>query len=142
MPSPADCVREAARVLRVGGHMVVTGDNAWRLQHLLDPWRSPLLAQLRGVAKRALKPWRPATGKTLHRCHTRRQFQDLLAGAGLELVDCRQLGFGPFTVRYLEVLPESWGIALHRALQRGADLGLPLLRSTASQFVALANRHD
>ena len=35
---------------------------------------------------------------------------------------------------------ESLGIALHRALQRAADLGLPLLRSTGSQLVVLAKK--
>ena len=68
--------------------MVVTGDNSWRLQHVLDPQRSPLLAPLRRAAKRILKPARPvATEKMLHRFHSLGELQAFFGPRGAQRFD-------------------------------------------------------
>jgi hypothetical protein len=48
------------------------------------------------------------------------------------------LGFGPFTFMGRHVCPESVGVPLHLRLQRRADRGWPVLRSTGSQQLVLA----
>jgi ubiquinone/menaquinone biosynthesis C-methylase UbiE len=140
VPSPPDALREVARVLSAGGHVVLTGDNRWRLVHVLDPQGSPLLEPLRRV-KRFLKPSppQPVQKDWVHNhLHSRREFAALLAAAGLQVVQCGELGFGPFTFFSREVFSESAGIRLQRMFQRAAERGFPLVRSTGSQFIVLA----
>src|SRR5262245_17119855 len=58
-------VREMQRVLKRGGHLLVTADNNARLNRLLDPVSCPLLAPLRWTGKRLLQlcgSWSPNAG--------------------------------------------------------------------------------
>src|SRR5205085_8140892 len=44
---PELAMQEMARVTRVGGHVILTADNRYRLTYLLDPWMNPALTAFR-----------------------------------------------------------------------------------------------
>jgi ubiquinone/menaquinone biosynthesis C-methylase UbiE len=48
-------LREITRVLKAGGHLIVSADNRWCLCHALDPWLNPLLASVRANVRRILR---------------------------------------------------------------------------------------
>jgi predicted ATP-grasp superfamily ATP-dependent carboligase/SAM-dependent methyltransferase len=141
LPAPRAGVDEIARTLAPGGHAVITADHAWRLQFLLDPLRSPLLERARKAVKRAVgrRDDRPVVPQR-SRYHRERELHAMVADTGLEIVASRQIGFGPFTFAHREFLPEPVGVRIHRVLQRGADVGVPLLRSTGSQLLVLVRK--
>jgi ubiquinone/menaquinone biosynthesis C-methylase UbiE len=130
-------VREIARVLKPGGHTVISIDNRWRLNHILDP----LLGgrRLLGKILRRLGMARTAPSASAHTC-SRRHFDRLLRAAGLVKLQSFTLGFGPFSLLSCEVVPESLGLKLHSKLQSLADSGFPLIRAGGTQYVVLAKK--
>lgn len=131
-------VRELARVTASGGHLILTADNRSRLTHALDPLFNPRLARLRRAVGRLLGRDRSTRVRTTY--HTVSGFRQLLSQAGLEILEARSLGFGPFTFAGLAVLPRRVACRAHQVLQRSADRGLPVLRSTGCQHLVLATR--
>src|SRR6266516_6332060 len=139
--SPAAAVREMARVLQPGGYLVVNADHRYRLSFLLDPLHTPPLAPLRSAAKRALGAvglWHPRPDVVPATYHGIAEFDRILADAGLERLRGSAYGFGPFTLFGRRVLPERLGVRLHLWLQRLADRGVPLVRSTGAQYMVVA----
>jgi len=49
------------------------------------------------------------------------------------------LGFGPFWLLN-RLLPQAFGVKLHRALQGLADRGVPVLRSAGAQYITLSRK--
>ncbi|HET6625225.1 MAG TPA: methyltransferase domain-containing protein [Nocardioidaceae bacterium] len=131
-------VKELARVTAAGGHVILNADNLTRLTHALDPLLNPRLARLRRAVAGALGRGRPHGVRVT--LHTRSGFERLLADAGLEILEVRPLGFGPFTVAGTHLLPHSLARGLNRLLQRLADHGIPMVRSTGCQHLVLARR--
>jgi SAM-dependent methyltransferase len=129
---------EIARVMKPGGHVVVTGDNSWSMHCVLDPALNPLLAPVKRKIRTVLRRlgWRD----NLPVCHLRsvRQFQESIKAAGLRPVRYVTLGFGPFSVLNRKLVPDTIGSKLHRILQRWADRGVPVLRSMGHVCVAVA----
>jgi ubiquinone/menaquinone biosynthesis C-methylase UbiE len=138
--SPAAALSELARVLEPGGDCVLSTDNLLRLNHLLDPRLTPLLAPARRLAKRALRALGRPVPPQLAFLLTYRALARLLASAGLTPVRRRTLGFGPFTLFGRALLPEALEMRLHHWLQALADRELPLLRSMGAQDLVLARR--
>lgn len=139
---PGAALAEIARVTREGGQVVLTADNRARLVATLDPWLNPGLSGLktllrRGAAAAGLWPPVPPTDAVLH---DRRVVDALLTEAGLEPVERRTVGFGPFSLFRWQVLPAPAGIAVHRLLQRLADGGRAGIHWRGSHYVVGARR--
>ena len=134
-------MREMARVVKTNGYVLVNADNCWRLNYVLDPRRSPLLAAPRRRLKMLMRPLedRSTRASLLTHTYSRRQFDSIIAQAGLQIRHSSMLGFGPFTF-FGKELPNRIGLKLHRFLQECADQNVPLVRSTGSQYIVLAQK--
>lgn len=140
MHTPSLALSEMARVVKPGGYVLVNSDNLLRLNHLLDPRHTPVLAPVRRVAKEVLvRAGRPLPGLPSQRL-TSRSLQRLMVDAGLTVLRYQTLGFGPFSLLGWQPLPDRVGLGLHRRLQRAADRGAPILRATGAQELILARR--
>ena len=145
LPSPARALGEFARVTRAGGHVVISSDNRYRINRLLDPRFTPVLSPL----VRVVREWRQrrgagrlgstipntlaGTGKL-----SLRELDGLIAGAGMTRERAASLGFGPFSFMGRVLLQDAAAIRLHRVLQRSADRGMPVVRSVGLQHLLQA----
>lgn len=135
-------LKEISRVLVPSGYAIFNVDNRHRLNHLLDPVAMPALAGVKARLKKALSKLRwckPAKAPDVHR-HTLKEFDQLVASAGLVRIKYRMIGFGPFSFFKYEPFPGAIGVKLHRRLQQYSDRGLPLLRSTGSQILVAGRK--
>ena len=142
LESDARGLVEMARVLKPGGHLIATADSRARLDRLLDPRGTPLLAPLRSLVKRALalvSRHRPSPRLDTRRHHPR-AVDRLVRAAGLHKVGSASVGFGPFSFPGMRPLEETTAVRVHRALQRLADDGWPLLRSAGSHYLVMARK--
>ncbi len=134
-------ISEMARVLRPGGHLVLSADNSNRLALLLDPRHNPVLASARLAAKTLLRSagvLQPEDEQARVTAHHLGDFDRILNGAGLEIVRGSTFGFGPFTMFGLPVTSQRLGIRLNVQLQRLADQGIWGVRSAGGQYLVLA----
>jgi ubiquinone/menaquinone biosynthesis C-methylase UbiE len=147
--SPPGAIAEMARVLRPGGHLILTTHNLWALIDLLDPAtffdprKSRPLAPIRRAAKAVLLRvgWGgSARPPVWARPHSIKTLGKWLSSAGLERVRSMTIGFGPFTCFSHEFLPWSVGIKLHHRLQNLADHNVPGFRSTGREHIVLARK--
>jgi ubiquinone/menaquinone biosynthesis C-methylase UbiE len=132
VPTPLGAVHEMTRVLRPGGHAVLTVDNSRRLTYLLDPRLTPAAQSL----KRAVRRGR---GGPIHSVATTDDLNGYIATAGLERIAWRTIGFGPFTMLALPIIPGRLGIRVHERLQELADKG-GALRTRGAHYMVLARR--
>lgn len=140
--SPETVLEQMARVVKPGGYLIVSSENVWQLHHVLDPLLNPLLAGLRprvGDFLRRLGLRGPLAAPR-HRPCSNRAFDRMLAALNLQKLDGLTVGFGPFSLAFCKVLPESTGVAVHRKLQSWADRRLPVLRSAGSNYIVLARK--
>lgn len=141
--SPAAAVKELARVVQPGGYLLLTSDNSLRLVHLVDPRYNPLVMPVLRALKRvgvALGLVARAEGDVGERRYRPGKLDKLLAGAGLRKVRECSIGFGRFTFLGRPFLPERWGQALNRRLQRLADRDVALFRHLGNHTMVLARR--
>jgi ubiquinone/menaquinone biosynthesis C-methylase UbiE len=134
---------ELARVARPGGFVLLTADNRARLNNIFDPWLNPAFAPLKRAAKSALMRaglWHRSVKDVGATFHSRRFIDTSMQRFGLNKIRSKTLGFGPFTLLRHPLLPKRLGVALHHRLQRLADRGVPLLRSTGAQYIVLAGK--
>jgi SAM-dependent methyltransferase len=133
---PEKVVGELSRVTRPGGHLILTADNSKGLSRRLDPRINPGLARVRRAIKSLLGL--PTHRLVAARGQTARELGRLVGSAGLELVDLRTLGFGPFTLAGRRILPTRLELWLDRALQTLADRGALGLRSGGGTHLVVA----
>jgi SAM-dependent methyltransferase len=140
--SPAVALAEMARVVKPDGFVLLTSDNRFRLNHVIDPWLIPVLAPLKQVAKRIARQLGYADRRALNHYYSYTSLKRLLADAGLTVTRSKAFGFGPFSLFGRHVLPEAVVVRLHRCLQALADRGTPVLRSMGTQHLVLASRAE
>jgi ubiquinone/menaquinone biosynthesis C-methylase UbiE len=138
---PEKSVLEMYRVLRPGGHVVLTADNNWCLNQMLDPLCFPGLRPLRWKIGDALKRFnlRGTSGPRLYR-HSIKEIDELLYQTGLHKLEGITVGFGPFTLFKQKLVPDSMGIKVHQKLQALADRQAPGIRSTGVEYVVMARK--
>lgn len=133
-------LREILRILKPGGHLIISADNNWPLHQILDPVFNPALKPLKSRIGRLLRAagWR--TRRPRFHAYSLRDFDDELATAGFDRIAGQTLGFGPFTFCTRRLLNEEAGWKLHLRLQELADKGVPLLRSAGLVYLVLARK--
>jgi ubiquinone/menaquinone biosynthesis C-methylase UbiE len=142
---PDIAIKEIARVLKPGGRVILTADNRARLNVWLDPLRNPLLLPLKRGVKFLLHHSRfrrysvDDVGSHFHSC---RFIDKNLASSALVKVKSVTLGFGPFTLFNRSILSDLSGLRLHHQLQRLADRGTLVFRSTGAQYIVLAQKKN
>jgi ubiquinone/menaquinone biosynthesis C-methylase UbiE len=133
-------MREMTRVVNANGYVLVNADNCWRLNYILDPRLSPLLAAPRRGLKMLLRQgYRSRSARVLIHRYSRREFDSIIVQSGLQIRHSFMLGFGPFTF-FGKELPDRIGLKLHCFLQECADRNVPIVRSTGSQYIVLAQK--
>lgn len=142
--SPGRALSEIARVLAPRRHAIVTSDNRARLNHLLDPVFSPLIARPRGAISSAWRRARRTAPDARFHPHMfwPRQFRRMVENAGLEPLQDRTVGFGQFSIFAHPLLGGTLGVAVHERLQALADSGFPLVRETGCHQVMLARKAE
>lgn len=133
---PGRALHEMARLVRPGGYVVLTTDNRYGLSRLLDPgWHANARAAIRRVRKRlgqSPHSWNPGPAS-----YSWARTNSLLAAQGLSVVGRAGVGFGPFTILFKQVLPDSISLALEHILQGLCDRSLsPLWRVSLFHIVA------
>lgn len=137
--SPAGLVRECARLVRPGGAVIVTADNAARLGAIGEPNAHPVLSAPREARRR----WRERRGTPMGprwRMHFPGRVDSMLAAAGLRVRRRTTVGFGPFSIRGHGILADDRGRRLDRTLNALAAERLPFLRRLGWHYVVLAER--
>ncbi len=133
-------LREIARVLKPGGYMIATVDNVLALNRILDPRLSPIIEPLKRGARTSFSRfgWRDSPLRS--RTHSIRQLDGAVSKAGLAKVEGCTIGFGPFTFCGPDLMSNKSGHHLNRKLQRMADRGIPILRSTGAHYIVVARK--
>jgi SAM-dependent methyltransferase len=133
-------LREVFRVLKPGGHLIVSADNNWPLHQIVDPAFNPALKPVKRGVGHILRSvgWRKRQPR--FHAYTLANFDGELASAGFEKIAAQTFGFGPFTFCNRRLLTEPAGWNLHRRLQALADKGVPLLRSAGLVYLVLARK--
>jgi ubiquinone/menaquinone biosynthesis C-methylase UbiE len=141
-------MQEIVRVIRPGGHVILTFGNRAALPILLDPLRNPVLSPLKTHVKdvlERLKLRHPSSDELSetevpYHLYTRHFINETLARAGLVKTGSMTVGFGTFTLFHRTVIPQPIGIRLQRWLQHLANKNLPILRSTGMSYLVLARK--
>src|SRR5262245_26110540 len=98
---------EIFRVLRPGGHLIISADNNWPLIQILDPVVNPLLKPVKGSIGKLLRFSGLRTLQPRSHAYSLREFDNELSNSGFEKIASQTLGFGPFTLCNRRVLTEE-----------------------------------
>ena len=140
--SPEKALKELFRVLKPGGYLAVTADNASRLTASLDPWNLRSVVKLRRTLGNTLHGLglRVRPSEILLNSYSLESFDQLVTAAGFEKITSQTIGFGPFSLFDRKLIPEAAGLALHRQLQRRADAASPFLAKRGNHYIVLARK--
>src|SRR5262249_1196423 len=138
--SLAPAVAEIFRVLRPGGHLLISADNNWLLHPILDPIVNPALNPIKNCIGKLLRFAGLRALQPRFHAYSLQEFDNELSRSGFEKIASQTLGFGPFTLCNRKLLNEEMGWKTHLSLQRLADTGIPLLRSAGLVYLALARK--
>lgn len=143
LDDPYAAVCEMVRVTRQDGFVLLSSDNSVHLGEMLDPMRAPILKPVRHYVASALRRAKllsPAPPWPKIQRHSRRQFDSILADAGLDKLQGLMVGFGPFTLFGKSVLPDPMGIKVHRLLQAAANRKWPIVSFYGTQYLVMATK--
>lgn len=133
-------LREIFRVLKPGGHLIISADNNWPLHQIVDPVFNPALKPFKSGIGRILR----AAGLRMRRprfhAYSLASFDHELTRSGFDKIAGQTFGFGPFTFCNRRLLNEQTGWKWHLRLQKLADKGVPLLRSAGLVYLVLARK--
>lgn len=138
---PERALLEMFRVAKPGGYVILATDNSWSLNLVLDPLCFPAMRPIRWWAGRALERlgiWCPSRPRS-HR-HSITEVDEFLAHAGLNKLEGKTLGFGPFTFFKQRLLPDKAGIRVHLKLQNVADRKFWGIRSLGTEHIVVARK--
>jgi ubiquinone/menaquinone biosynthesis C-methylase UbiE len=134
-------LQEIFRVLKPGGHLIISADNNWPLHQILDPVFNPVLKPFKSRIGRMLRAAGLRTRRPRFHAYSLAAFDRELAGAGFDKIASQTFGFGPFTFCNRRLLNEQAGWEWHLRLQELADNGVPLLRTAGLVYLVLAKKH-
>jgi 2-polyprenyl-3-methyl-5-hydroxy-6-metoxy-1,4-benzoquinol methylase len=137
--APEQALAEIARVARPGRWVILSSDNKFRINRLLDPRYVPF------PAREALKHLLTRIGaKTPSELPTKlfssRGLKRMIEGVGLKVDRCVTLGFGPFTFLDKDLFVQPRAIRLNGWLQERADRSVLGVRSVGAQHLVLARK--
>jgi ubiquinone/menaquinone biosynthesis C-methylase UbiE len=132
---------EITRVLVPGGYAVLNMYNRGRLNSWVD-LPTLLRGKIEDILERARlrDPLPPCVARG--RSYSIKEFRNYLDEANLTRVNDTCIGFGPFRLFGHSILSDPVGIKVHQRLQKCADNGYPIIRSSGSQYVVLARKRE
>jgi SAM-dependent methyltransferase len=133
-------LQEIFRVLKPGGHLIISADNNWPLHQILDPVFNPALKPFKSRIGRILRAAGLRTRRPRFHAYSLAGIDHELAHAGFDKIAGQTFGFGPFTFCNRRLLNEQAGWNWHLRLQQLADQGVPLLRSAGLVYLVLARK--
>ena len=142
LPDVDKALAEVQRVLKKGGHIILNSDNRYRLPYLINPYKMPALESLKlnmlgFLESQGLrKPLNAPRAKN----YPVKNFLQRLSGVGLQILNQKMFGFGPFQFMGFPMVSKRFGISLNHKLQRLADRNVPLFRTTGAQHIFLARK--
>jgi ubiquinone/menaquinone biosynthesis C-methylase UbiE len=130
---------EFERVLKTGGHLVLSVDNSRsaRLHWWLDFPAALRSLTRRGLRKMNLTPPEVKKNVAFSHRYSVEEFSKYLRAAGFETIKYNGVGFGPFTFFGQQIFPNA-GVLLNLKLQQYSTKRFRFLNKFASQFVILA----
>ena len=139
LDKPESALQELARVMRPGAYVVISAANRSALHNLIDPTLNPALQPLKRWLRQAARVAGLDLGPRAN-LQSRAGLDRALRRAGLAKVKGLTLGFGPFTMFRLPLLPRRASLSAFTRLQRLADRGIPGIRSAGRTYLVLASR--
>ena len=145
---PERAISATWRVLRPGGHLILSVGNRFCLHDLLDPRRNQLLAPARRKVATVLRrmgwlatPVGVSSVRSPEDHHLAPWKVDrMLATANFYTEKGTTVGFGPFTLLRRKLFPDPVSERLDRVLQGLADRNLVFLRSAGAHYLVLAKK--
>ncbi len=140
--SPKQALSEVFRVLKPGGYLAVSADNAQRITYTADPAHLPWILALRRRAGRLLRRlgWRKDVATIPVNRYSTDEFDRLIASVGFRTVKQMTVGFGPFSFCECRFIPDAVGVKLHGFLQRLAQRGFRPVVGRGNHYVVLAQK--
>jgi len=137
---PDQALEEMLRVTKPEGYLILSSDNSYRLNYLLDPLEHPLAVPVRRRVARWLRRAQLLPSAIPLRMQSVARFRRLLSFHNLQILNETTIGFGPFTFFRQPVFSDQMGIKLHHILQSLADGRLPLLSAVGAHHIVLLKR--
>jgi ubiquinone/menaquinone biosynthesis C-methylase UbiE len=139
VPSMTKAMQEMCRVLQPEGSLILGLENRWGLRQFLDPSENPLLAPVKELARRVLRPSEREVPRVSSRSSSIRAYDAMLDVHHLEKLDGIAFGFGPLTLFGYKLLPHPVGLKVHRGLQALAHRS-PVVRSLGALYTVVGRK--